>query len=84
MRAETIGTAVIPSCWPGGGFKGGYIHGASDRYGSVPERDPVTPGDVISTIYSQMGIDPAQMIYDNLQRPHPIVSDGRVLGELLA
>ena len=53
-------------------------------FDAMPETDPVTPGDLISTIYSLVGIDSRQMIYDNLQRPHPIVADSRVLSELLA
>ena len=30
----------------GGGIKGGYVHGASDKIGAQPSRNPVTPGDI--------------------------------------
>jgi uncharacterized protein (DUF1501 family) len=68
----------------GGGVKQGYVFGASDRIGSLPAEKPVTPGDVISTMYDLFGIDATQVIHDSLNRPLPIVPKGQVLRELLA
>ena len=35
----------------GGGLKPGYVHGASDKIGARPSQQPVTPADVIATVY---------------------------------
>src|SRR5262245_2842078 len=44
-----------PDCYStmlaGGGVVGGAVHGASDRIGAYPARDPVTPADLAATIY---------------------------------
>jgi hypothetical protein len=68
----------------GGGFKGGFIYGASDKIGAFPARDALVPGDIISTIYHALGIDPAYELHDQLARPHRLVPAGRVVPELLA
>ena len=67
----------------GGGFKGGHIHGASDRTGSLPAEQPVTPGDIVATIYNQLGIDHRTELHDSLDRPHMLVPKGRVIDGLL-
>ncbi|HUG93124.1 MAG TPA: DUF1501 domain-containing protein [Planctomycetaceae bacterium] len=68
----------------GGGFARGRVVGASDRNGAFVEHDPVSPKDVLCTMYHLMGIDPHTMIPDRLGRPLPLVSEGRVLEQLLA
>ena len=35
----------------GGGFKQGFVYGASDRIGGLPITNPITPGDIIATFY---------------------------------
>ncbi len=66
----------------GGGFRGGFVYGASDRTGSLPVEAPLTPGDIIATIYWALGIDHRTIIYDALQRPHQVVPEARVVREL--
>jgi Protein of unknown function (DUF1501) len=68
----------------GGGIRAGYVYGASDRIGAFPARDPLVPGDVISTIYHLLGISPAREINDSLGRPFRLVPAGAVVPELLA
>jgi len=68
----------------GGGFKGGFVYGASDKIGAFPARDALVPGDVVSTIYHALGIDPAYELHDQLERPHRLVPAGRLVPELLA
>ncbi len=68
----------------GGGFKGGFVYGASDKIGAFPARDALVPGDVISTVYHALGIDPAYNLHDHLDRPHRLVPAGRIVPELLA
>jgi len=65
-----------PNCYTvlmaGGGVKGGYIHGASDRYTMAPDEDPVKPEDLAATIYYLLGISPGTEIYNKDNRPLPI------------
>lgn len=68
----------------GGGFRQGYIHGASDRNGAFPAADPVTPGEIVATIYHCLGVSPDLTLPDALGRPLRIVPEGRILHELLA
>lgn len=68
----------------GGGFRGGFVYGASDKIGAFPARDALVPGDVISTIYQALGINPAYELHDQLKRPHRLVPAGNPVPELLA
>jgi hypothetical protein len=68
----------------GGGIRGGYVHGASDRIGALPQEKPTTPGDIVATIYHLLGLDPAFEIHDALGRPFPLVREGSVVRELIA
>ncbi len=67
----------------GGGIKAGQVHGASDRIGARPSRNPVTPGDIVATMYHCLGIEPDAEMHDRLARPFPLVPAGSVLRELL-
>jgi uncharacterized protein (DUF1501 family) len=68
----------------GGGVKGGFVFGASDKIGAFPARDPLVPGDVIATIYQLLGIPPDYELHDQLNRPHRLVPAGSVVPSLLA
>ena len=65
-----------PNCYTvlmaGGGVKGGYIYGTSDRYTMAPDEDPVKPEDLAATIYYLLGISPDTEIHDKDNRPLPI------------
>lgn len=67
----------------GGGFKGGFVYGASDKIGARPSRNPVTPGDIVATIYDCLGIDANLELTDRLSRPFALIPWGSPLGELL-
>jgi uncharacterized protein (DUF1501 family) len=67
----------------GGGIKPGYVFGASDKMGAFPADRPTGPGDIIATIYHQLGIDHRQQLYDRFARPHRIVPRGDVRPEIL-
>jgi hypothetical protein len=67
----------------GGGVKGGMVHGASDRIAAYPTRDPVSPEDLIATVYETMGLPPETLIRDEVGRP-PRISDGEVVAAALA
>lgn len=67
----------------GGGVKAGYVHGASDRIGAKPSRNPVIPAEIIATIYTCLGIAPETELHDRLGRPIGVVPWGRPIGDLL-
>lgn len=66
----------------GGGIRGGQAFGASDRWAAHPASDPVDPVDIQATVYHSLGLDPGQVLRDELGRPHPL-TQGRVLTGLL-
>jgi hypothetical protein len=74
-----------PECYTillaGGGVKGGYVHGSSDRLGAYPASDGVTPGDLAATIFWRFGIDPETEIHDFTGRPFK-VADGQPIRAL--
>jgi hypothetical protein len=68
----------------GGGIKPGYIHGASDKIGARPQSDPVTPAEVVATIYRCLGIPHDLELRDQLNRPLTVVPNGRPIEAVLA
>ncbi len=68
----------------GGGTKGGHIHGASDRHGAYPSRNPVSAGDVVATIYEALGVAPDTEAQDRLGRPLTLVPDGTPIRDVFA
>jgi hypothetical protein len=67
----------------GGGFKKGYIHGASNSTASEPDRDPIGPEDLATTVYHQLGIVADKELMAPGNRPIEIVDGGKVRNELL-
>ena len=76
-----------PQCYSlvlaGGGMRGGYVHGSSDKIAAYPTDTPVGPDDLLATIYLQFGIDPHTVIHDPQDRPHSLTSGQPVRGLLL-
>ncbi|WP_298868180.1 DUF1501 domain-containing protein [uncultured Gimesia sp.] len=68
----------------GGGIKAGSVYGASDRSGAVPLHSPVSPGDIVATIYRLLGVDHHHVLYDKLERPHTVVPQARLIPEIMA
>jgi uncharacterized protein (DUF1501 family) len=68
----------------GGGIKGGYIHGASNATATEPERDPMGPEDLATTVYSLLGIVADKELMAPGNRPIEIVDGGKIVKELLA
>jgi hypothetical protein len=67
----------------GAGIKEGAVIGRTDRTGGYPEERPVSPKDVLCTIYHLLGIDPHMTILDRQKRPLPLVEGGEVMWDLL-
>jgi len=76
-----------PQCYTvlfaGAGMKPGFVYGRSDVQGAYPVESPVTPEDIVATIYDTLGVPPHTMLRDAAGREHPLVR-GRVLTELRA
>jgi uncharacterized protein (DUF1501 family) len=68
----------------GGGIKGGTILGSSNATASEPETDPVSTGDLATTMYHLMGIVADKELMAPGDRPIEIVDGGKVLQPLLA
>lgn len=73
------------SClFAGGGVARGRVVGKTDKHaGTVVER-PVSPKDILATLYHLLGIDPHTLISDRTGRPIPLLAEGAVVPEMLA
>ncbi|HVR75584.1 MAG TPA: DUF1501 domain-containing protein [Planctomycetota bacterium] len=76
-----------PQCYTallaGGGVKRGHVHGASDRSGAFPARDPVRPEDLAATMYYLLGIDPGTEVRDAADRPL-LIAEGKPVLDVIA
>jgi len=73
---------VYTSLMAGGGTKRGHIVGASDKHGSDVADRPISPKDLLATMYHLLGIDHRTIIRDGLNRPLPLV-EAKVIDEAL-
>jgi len=92
-RTPKINTLGGRDHWPrvfnvalaGGGVRGGQVIGASDSVGESPADRPVTPADLICTIYTLLGLDPQAELATGDGRPVRLANDdATVVQELLA
>jgi hypothetical protein len=67
----------------GGGVARGHVVGRSDKIASDPVERPVSPKDVLATIYHLLGIDPDTTLSDRQGRPMPLVPGGSVIPEAI-
>lgn len=68
----------------GGGIKGGFTYGASDKHGAFPSQCPVTASDIVATIYHALGISPDLELRDRLDRPSLLVPDGAPIRDVFS
>jgi hypothetical protein len=69
----------------GGGVARGRVVGATDRQAGEVTSNPVSPKDILATMYHLLGIDPHQFLPDRTGRRIPLLPDGsRVVTEMLA
>lgn len=68
----------------GGGMKQGLVHGASNATATEPEREPIGPEDLATTVYHLLGIVADKELMAPGDRPIEIVDGGKVRKELLA
>lgn len=67
----------------GGGLRMGQVIGATNARGEYPAHTPITPQDLLATIYRHLGIDPGQTFTDATGRPIPILYHGEPIRPLL-
>lgn len=77
-----------PQAWSmlmaGGGIQGGRVVGKTDSIGAYPVERPVTPQEVVATMYHQLGIDLETELDSPGGRPVPVVDYGtKPIHELL-
>jgi hypothetical protein len=67
----------------GGGVKSWIVYGESDAQAAWPKSCPVSPADLVSTVYLLLGIDPHTTVPDRTGRPVAISHGGEPIGEIL-
>jgi uncharacterized protein (DUF1501 family) len=67
----------------GGGLRTGQVVGATNARGEYPKERPVTPQDLLATVYRHLGIDPQHELKDAVGRPVPVLAEGRPIPELI-
>jgi arylsulfatase A-like enzyme len=67
----------------GGGAAQGKVVGRTDRIAGSVQETPISPKDVLATMYYLLGIDPETLIKDRLGRPIAIAGEGKVREEVL-
>ncbi len=67
----------------GGGLRTGQVVGSTDRQGAYPAERPLSPKDLLATIYRHLGIDCQAEFYDKVGRPIPVLAGGNIIHELV-
>jgi hypothetical protein len=66
-----------------GGLKNGQFVGESNSKVEVPKSTPITPQDMMATIFSVLGIDLGLHYYDQGGRPTPMIVNGKPIKEIV-
>lgn len=64
----------------GAGVQPGLVYGKTDRLGGHVVEGLVEPGDIAATMFSALGVDPAQHYRDSLDRPFPVATGRPITG----
>ena len=77
-----------PGVWSallaGGGVGGGQVLGASDAHAAAPADRPVTPQELLATMYHSLGIDPRSTLAGDPGQPLPLLDHAQPIEELFA
>jgi hypothetical protein len=63
----------------GGGIRGGQVYGATDKQAAYVKDNPVSPEDLLATIYHAMGVPLQSEIHDRDGRPYRVCEGHPVL-----
>ena len=66
-----------------GGLKNGQVVGESNPKVEVPKSSPISPQDMMATIFSVLGIDLDLQYQDQAGRPTPMIYNGKPIRELV-
>ncbi|MEM7477403.1 MAG: DUF1501 domain-containing protein, partial [Planctomycetota bacterium] len=76
---------VFSIAMAGGGVQGGQVYGSSDSVGESPEDNPVTPSDLVATVFELLGLSPSHELKTKDGRPVLLTPpEARVIRELIA
>ena len=67
----------------GGGLQMGKVIGATNSKAEYPVEEPVTPQDLLATVYRHLGVDYTQSLLDFNGRPVPILHHGEPIAGLI-
>ena len=67
----------------GGGLRMGQVVGDSNARAEVPRTTPITPQDLMATVFHVLGIPQNLHYNDPTGRPTPMVNNGRPIRELV-
>jgi uncharacterized protein (DUF1501 family) len=77
-----------PQAWSavlaGGGIRGGVVRGATDEDGASVVTAPTKVPDLLATMATLLGLDPAQTVMTPAGRPISVTDDGSPLRDLMA
>jgi hypothetical protein len=74
---------VFTTVMAGGGLKKGVVVGSSDARAEFPKERPITPQDVLATMYSKLGINIEKSYKNEADRPVPILNYGTPIAEIV-
>lgn len=90
-RVNTANGCIGRDHWPdsmsallsGGGLRTGQVVGSTTARGEHPKDRPLSPQDLLATMYAHLGIDYRHEFKDRAGRPVPILNDGEPIRELV-
>ena len=75
---------VYSQLFAGAGIRPGSVIGASDETAAFPAQRPISPKDILATLYHLLGFNvETTRTHDNLGRPHFLLPHGSVVPEML-
>jgi hypothetical protein len=66
----------------GGAAAAGAVYGASDNIAAFPTAHPHDPRDLAATVYHLLGVPENTIVYDQAQRPYPLIIGAKIDGLL--
>jgi hypothetical protein len=90
-RVATANGCIGRDHWPdamsallsGGGLRTGQVVGSTTARGEYPKDRPLTPKDLLATVYRHLEIDYHHEFKDRSDRPIPILGEGEPIRELV-
>jgi len=67
----------------GGGLRMGQVVGESNSRAEVPRTTPITPQDLMATVFQVLGVPQTLHYNDQTGRPTPMINGGRAIRELV-